>query len=204
MRKSYFVWLVIGLMVLVCFNLSGFRFTQESAIKVIDKMPGEIKILSSLKSYDRTYVMYSYKNYPNYIGASMLKTGLIGLAWRNEQALGAFTVEKGKPFKTGCTWDEKNYFMLIRVGDPRIKYVSIGTTQEDYMKSINDYNNRKKVTLDEIKSNPEIYQYSQITNGYVAFIGQSFTQAKYTVRAFDEKGKLIADEFYGGGERYIE
>lgn len=204
MKKSYAIWLAISLLVLVFVTLSDYRFTQESAIKVSDEMPGEVNILSSLNSKDSYYVIYKYKNYPNYIGVSVLRRGLSGLAWRNEQVLGAFAVEEGKPLKTGCTLDEEKYFMIVRVDDPKIKYISIGTTEEDYDISMNDYENRKKVSLDEVKNHPEVYQYSQIADGYAAFIGNDFTQAKYTVRAFDENGKLVADEFYGGGERYIE
>lgn len=64
-----------------------------------------------------------------------------------------------------------------------------------------DYDNRKKVNLEEIKRNPEIYQYSQATNGYASFIIKNFITSKYLVRVFDEKGKLIADEFHGGATR---
>lgn len=206
MKKSYLAWsIVICLLVFCYFIVMGFRFTKESAIKVIDKMQGEINILSILKSEGKIYAIYGYSKYPNYIGASQLKKGLLGLMWRNERPLSYIDFKEGMPFKTGCNIDEsKRYFMLIKVIDPRIKYISIGTTEEDYSKSMNDYENRKKVSLDEAKKYPDIYQYEQISKGYAVFIGDNFNQAKYTVRAFDENGKLIADEFYGGGVRYIE
>lgn len=61
-----------------------------------------------------------------------------------------------------------------------------------------------RMVLDEIINHPETYQYVQITDGYAVFSRSDFTQAKYTVRAFDKNGKLIADEFYGSEVRYIK
>jgi hypothetical protein len=203
-EKFYFVWLVIGLLILSSFGLAGFRFTQEGAVKAANKKYDGIKILSTLKTQKGTYAIYSFNNPPGTVGASLLTSGVLGLAWRHERTVPPPTVWQGKPFATGWIWDEEECFLIIKAGDSRIRYISIGTTEEDYSKAMIDYDNRKKVKLDEIKRNPEIYQYSQSNNGYAAFIIKNFITSKYVVRAFDENGKLIADEFYGGDIRYIE
>jgi hypothetical protein len=203
-RKSYFVWFVIGLLIFSYFILAGFRLTQEGAVKAANKMYGEIKVLSTLKTEKGTYVIYSFNNPLGTVGASLLKRGVLDLEWRDERTLPPPVVRTGKPFQTGWIWDKEECFLLIKAGESRMRYISIGTTEEDYNKAMIDYDNRKKVDLDEIKRNPEIYQYAQVTNGYAAFIIKNFTTSKYVVRVFDENGKLIADEFYGGDIRYIE
>ncbi len=53
----------------------------------------------------------------------------------------------------------------------------------------------QKKCYEEVKKNIISYQSQLVAMNRVN---------RYTVRAFAENGKLIADEFYGGGERNID
>lgn len=54
--------------------------------------------------------------------------------WQTEYLMNDLNVKNGEPFKITCQMDEKDYFMLTNMLDPRIKYIAFGLTDEDYIK----------------------------------------------------------------------
>jgi hypothetical protein len=80
-----------------------------------------------------------------------------------------------------------------------IKYIALG----NHMKGITP-SDTYELFLDDVKANREEYHLKEVINNYVLFVLDEYTEDTWTIRAFNNDGKLIADKLFGGEARYID
>ncbi|GKU78865.1 hypothetical protein [Paenibacillus sp. L3-i20] len=190
------VLIVIGIVIGVFLigPLSGFHLTEENAI------PGDVKLLQSL-DIDKygTAVLYKDKTQGTF-GVSKLNKKL-GFLYQDGGGAYGYFVEEGKPFQAIGSGTNKDFIVaVITPANSMIKYVALGNDMTD----VTTYD-KYELSLDEVKANSQDYHLKEVTNNYVLFaLAEQYSQDNWTIRAFDNDGKLIADKLFAMDERFID
>ncbi len=61
-----------------------------------------------------------------------------------------------------------------------------------------------ELSLDDVKANSGDYHLKEVTDNYVLFVLDEYSEDSWTISAFDNDGNLIADKLFGGDARYID
>ncbi|MTI67226.1 MAG: hypothetical protein FH753_11610 [Firmicutes bacterium] len=205
-RNKLTKYIIIGvLLVIVITYLTfiGFRLTFKGAlntgINYNYKEDKKVRIVSKEELNNECFVVYEIED-SDIFGTANIKKYMFGL-FKNYKGGASYLDEanKHKPFKVVGSIRDNKYYMGVKVYDPKIKYIAFGSNKETY-KPKEVYN----LNIDYIKDNLDSFTLKKVNDGYVSFVGNEYTKEKYTVRAFNENGNVIADSYYDYGERYIK
>lgn len=200
MKKKIIILIGIPLLLASLFMwLNGFRFTEKSAITFVDYWSGKINIVSSVPTVFGKAVTYESVGNKNF-GVVHLNR-YFGFLWKSGGVSGA-VLEPGIPFKVCGRFDrndmDRDQFVVgVKVSDQIIRYIVLGN---DFERNPSD---PYSLTLEDVKRKPNIYQVKKVSNGYVIFICNDYNENNYTFSAFDQDGRLIADQIFGADPRYL-
>ncbi|RKD24558.1 hypothetical protein BEP19_09265 [Ammoniphilus oxalaticus] len=113
-------------------------------------------------------------------------------------------LKKEEPFQAAGiasgTVKKDRFILGIKIAeDAEIQHIAIGNSElgiplyEPY-----------SLTWHEVKEHPNQYETQKVVDGYAFFVFDDFTEDKWTIRGFDEQGKLVADKLSGADARYID
>lgn len=108
-------------------------------------------------------------------------------------------IEEGKPFHASGIGDNNSFLVAIKTAeDSNIKYIAIGNHIDEIMPS-----DTYELSLNDVKENSGDYHLKVVTDHYVLFVLEEYSEDTWTIRAFDNDGNLIADKLFVGDTRYI-
>ena len=202
MKKRYRL-ITIFMMLLIGYGwLNGLRFNEMSAIQSAFPLTEEARVVASQPTFYGKAVLFEEKGSGNF-GVALLEQNL-WIFWRYEGGSYGEHVQEGEPFKaTGFhSSNEKvkdQFAVGIKAADLNAKYVTIGNDIPNLHPSTS-----YEFTLREARKRSAIYQVSEVIDDYALFVADEYTEESWTIRAFDEEGKLIADKLFGAQPRYID
>lgn len=173
--------------------LNGLHFTVTNAI------PGDDKLVryQDIGDYGKV-VLFEDKIYKTFGMAKVEKK--FGFLYRYDGGTYGYSVEEDKPFQAAGNGDNNDFLVTVKIAkNSNIKFIALGNHMERITPSDN-----YKLSLDDVKANREEYHLKEVTDNYVLFVLDEYTEDTWTIRAFNNEGKLIADELFGGEARYID
>jgi hypothetical protein len=174
-------------------SLSGLHFNEANAI------PGDVKKVRSydINDYGKA-LLFEDKAYKTFGVAELEKK--FGILYRYNGGSYGYSVEEGKPFQASGIADNNDFLVAIKTAkNSKIKYIALGNHMEE-ITPLDTY----ELSLDDVKTNSKDYHLKEVVDHYVLFVLDEYTEDTWTIRAFDNKGNLIADELFGGDARYID
>lgn len=194
--NRYFGFFLLLILVVGFIWPSGFRFSGEKAIRAAFDISEDIHIVSSVPIENGKAVSFEYAG--GLFGVAKL-VKRFGFMWEAQGGSYGEMVKEREPFKaTG--FSSTDWFVVgVKIADSRINYISIGNDIPNLTPTTS-----YSLTLNEVKKLPTVYRIAEVKNSYATFfINQYLNDNFWTVRAFDQQGKLIADKLAGGEVRYM-
>ncbi|MGF7048415.1 hypothetical protein J2T13_002923 [Paenibacillus sp. DS2015] len=188
--------LITGLIVCIVLLgwLYGWRLTESSAI------PGSVRVVSSHNTVYGKAVLFEDKVHDTFGGARLKQ--YLGILYQYDGGSFGNFIEEGKPFAaTGFGNDDTEDSLLVVVKtaeDSNIKYIALGNHMEGLTAS-----DTYSFTIEDVKEHIDKYHLAEVDNNYTLFVLDKYTEDAWTIRGFDDDGKLIADKLFGGEIRYI-
>lgn len=173
--------------------LNGFHFTETNAI------PGDVKIVRSydIDGYGKA-VLFEDKTLKTFGVVRLEKK--FGFLYRYGGGTFGYWVEEGKPFQASGHANNKNFLVAVKTANnSNINFIALGNHMEEITPS-----DSYKLSLDDVKAHSDDYHLKEVTDNYVLFVLDEYTEDTWTIRAFDNEGNLIADELFGSDARYID
>ncbi|SDD64239.1 hypothetical protein SAMN05428987_5506 [Paenibacillus sp. CF095] len=188
--------LIVSLLILGIFlfgSLDGLRF------KEINVIPGDVKIVRSEEINDFGKAVLFEDNQDKTFGIAGLKKEFRVL-YRYGISTDGYWIEEGKPF-TAAGIGDSNYFVVAvkTARESNIKYVALGNHMESVM-PLENY----ELSLENVKANLDGYHLKEVTDNYVLFVLDEYSEDTWTIRAFSKDGDLVADKLFGGEARFID
>ncbi|MFS0864877.1 hypothetical protein [Fredinandcohnia sp. 179-A 10B2 NHS] len=192
MKKALFVVLLI----LGIFLIGSF---SELHFKEINAVPGDVEMIrsSDIGDYAKA-VLFEDKIHKTFGVAEIEKK--FGLFYRYDGGTWGYTLEEGKPFQSSGIGDDDDFLVAIKTAkNSNIEYIALGNHMEE-ITPLDKY----ELTLEDVRENIGEYYLQEVTDNYVLFVTDEYSEDTWTIRAFDKAGKLVADELFGGDPRYID
>ncbi|WP_147304236.1 hypothetical protein [Cohnella lupini] len=171
----------------------GLHFTATNAI------PGDVKLVRSqdIGNYGKA-VLFEDKTHDSFGVAKVEKK--FGFLYRYDGGTYGYWVEEDKPFQATGIGDNNDFLVAVKTDkNSDIKFIALGNHMEGITPS-----DTYKLSLDDVKANRDEYHLKEVTDNYVLFVLNEYTEDSWTIRAFNKEGKLIADKLFGGEARYID
>ncbi|MFF2886207.1 hypothetical protein [Paenibacillus sp. NPDC057967] len=199
-KKVYWGIGIIALLVVAYGWLAGYRFTMSSAISA--GFHKDYRVILSEDMPGGKAVLYE-DTFHGTFGVGKLHT-LWGLLYAHGGEGGSLRAqEDGQPFELagyGSGGDDIWFLVGIRVrDDSQIRYLSAGNHLKDLA-----YDEPYTMTLDDVKANPNHYEWEEATGRYALLVLDDYTEENWTIRALDQEGKLIADKPFAAQPRYLD
>lgn len=192
MRKKIIgITLILGLILMG--SMSGLHFN------VINTIPGTVKKVrtANIDDYGKA-VLFEDITYKTFGVAKAEKK--FGFLYRYDGGTYGYGIEEGKPFQASGIADQNGFIVAIKIAkDSNIKYIALGNHMDGIMPS-----DTYELSLDDVKANSDDYQLKEVTDNYVLFVLEEYSENSYTIRAFDNDGNLTADQLFGRDARYID
>lgn len=193
MKKIIFFSCLLLLGIFCIGVLGGLHFKEINAI------PGDVNIVQSqdISDYGRAILFEDNRNQT--FGIAELKKKF-GILYRYAGGTSGSWIAEDKPFEATGVGDPNNFLVAVKTArESNIKYIALGNHLDDVSPS-----ESYELTLEDVKANREEYELKEVINNYVLFVFDEYTEDTWTIRAFDEQGKLVADKLVGGKPRYID
>ena len=190
-KKIIVVSLIFGLILIG--SMSGLHFNE------INTIPGDVKKIRSanIGDYGKA-VLFEDITHKTFGVAKTEKR--FGFLYRYDGGTYGHGIEEGKPFQASGIADNNSFLVAIKIAkDSNIKYIALGNHMDGIMPS-----DTYELSLDDVKANSGDYHLKEVTDNYVLFVLDEYSEDSWTIRAFDNDGNLIADELFGGDARYID
>lgn len=175
--------------------LNGFHF------KPINTIPGDIRLVQSLDVGNDSKAILFEDNRNKTFGVAKVQNKYKVL-YRYDGGTSGNVIEKGKPFEAAGIGDPDDFLVAIKTApDSNIQYIAIGNHMEGVPPmELETYN----LSLKDVKANPKLYDLKEVTDHYVLFVFDQYTEDTWTIRAFDKNGTMVAIKPFPGQPRYVE
>ncbi|MFF2479588.1 hypothetical protein [Paenibacillus sp. NPDC058071] len=186
--SALFIFLLFGLLF-----VNGLHFTMEKAI------PHDASIVKTAPMNDaETAVLYEH-NKNGTFGVTDMRVKFRFL-YQYGGGSNGHSVEEGMPFGSGGFANkQQNFILAVKTADVSpIRYVAVGNHIEP-LNPTEPY----VLTFDDVKSNPDVYQWQEVEDRYALFVWDIYTIDNAVIRAFDHDGNLVADQLYSSTSRYL-
>jgi hypothetical protein len=177
--------------------LTGWDYDQTRYI------PGKVKIvLSQDTAFGKAILFEDINNGTFGVARVEQKWGFL---YRYDGSSFGERVEEDKPFQatgisTGVGEKKDRFVVGIKTAeDSKIKYIAIG----GYVEGVSSWE-PYSLTLEEARADSDKYRIQEIQNRYALFVFDDYSEDTWTVRAFDENGRLVAHKLFPGDERYVD
>ncbi|MHA6481971.1 hypothetical protein ACX1C1_08710 [Paenibacillus sp. strain BS8-2] len=196
--KKFLVSLGCMLIVVVLWQfMTGWSFEQTRHI------PGKVKVMLSQDTAFGKAILFENELDGSFGVARVDRKW--DVLYRYDGGSSGYRVEEGKPFQaagiaTG-TGEKKDRFVagVKTAQDSKIKYIVFG----GHMEGVSPWD-PYSLTLDEVRRDSDTYQIQELQNQYALFVLDDYSEDTWTIRAFDENGRLVAHKLFAGDERYID
>lgn len=169
--------------------LNGLRFTEAAAVS--SSMHQPIQKIDSVETEDGKAVLFESQSTDQF-GIARLKK-YIGFLYKYEGASYAHFSEE-KPFVSIGFAGQENYLTAIKTAESsNIAHVSLGNHTDKIMPSGSD-----TLSLEDVEKNSDKYHLKKVKDSYALFAVDEYTEDSATIRAFNQKGNLIAVEIANG------
>ncbi|NDI35783.1 hypothetical protein [Chengkuizengella sediminis] len=164
-------------------------------------IPGNVENVLTYNIKNGKAILFEHKN-SNYFGIAEVKK--FGPIYYYNGGTDFYEIEDRMPFSV-AGYGEKNGDFTVAVKIPSgssIKYISLG----NHLEPEDPLN--ESISLDIVQQYSEQYSDSyllrEVEGNYVFFLTNGYSKQTWTVRGFDEDGKLVADKLFGSQPRYLQ
>lgn len=160
-------------------------------------IPGNVVAIQTLNIKNGVAILFENQKSNTFGIAKVMKFGPIYYYYGGTDS---HELEEGMPFSVAGYGRTRGDF-LVAVKVPtgsHIKYISLGNHLE-----VGNPSN-ETISLDIVKQHPDCYLVKKVEGNYVFFLTDGYSEESWTVRAFDENGKLVADKLFGSQPRFLQ
>ncbi|WP_145047655.1 hypothetical protein [Paenibacillus xylanexedens] len=193
MRKGFIITVICLLMILGFGAMQGFHIDEAKAI------PRDADILKSEHIDGYGQVVYFEDNQDRTFGIALLEERF-GFLHRYGGGSWDYFDEQDKPFETTGYGNRDHFVVGVKAAsESNIKYIAIGNHMENLLPS-----QTYELSLEDVKASPDVYHLKEMSDLYALFVLNEYTEDTWTIRAFNQDGKLVADKLFGAEERYLD
>ncbi|WP_315906529.1 hypothetical protein [Priestia koreensis] len=194
MKKVIIGAFAIGIITLVLLKFDHMHVSAEEAIS----HENDVKTIESkdIKNYGKI-VLFEDETFRTF-GISRLERKF-GFLYRSDGGTFGYSVEAGKPFKATGMGDHSRFVVAIETAPrSKIQYIALG----NHLKGVSQ-TAPYHLSLNDVKSHSKVYHVQKVKNRYALFVLNKYTESNWNIRAFDKKGRLVADKLFAGEARYV-
>ncbi|NBI29046.1 hypothetical protein [Chengkuizengella marina] len=166
-------------------------------------IPGNVENVLTYNIKNGKWILFEHKN-SNYFGIAKVKK--FGPIYFYNGGTDYYEIEDRMPFSV-AGYGEKNGDFMVAVKIPsgsNIKYISVGNHLEEGKHLEQEDPLNETISLDIVQQYPDSYLVREVEGNYVFFLTNGYSEQNWTVRGFDEDGKLVADKLFGSQPRYLQ
>lgn len=197
MRRFIIIFGCVVFLTILWQVLSGWDYDKTRHI------PGKVKVIVSQETAFGEGILFEDEFHGTFGVARVERKW--GALYRYDGGAYGYSVEGGKPFQaagigTGVGEKKDRFVVGIKTAeDSKIKYIAIGGHREDVPIS-----EPYSLTLEEARADGDNYQIKEVKDQYALFVFDDYSEDTWTIRAFDENGRLVAHKLFPGDEKYID